>query len=216
MKLNFKSTLAVLALLASVPMIAQAQAELTVDYASRYVWRGFSYGSSPSLQPGISYTTGNLTVGTWAAYATNGNPAGTEIDFYLSYALGDLTLTVTDYVFPDFAPFFDETQHFVEVGAAYTLPSLPLSLSANVFVLNDADYPIYLEAGYTAGDVEFFLGFTPTKSDLYGNAKPGLINAGFGIGREVNVTDSFSLNLSTKLITNPYSKNAFLLFGVSF
>jgi len=215
MNTRHKRTLAALALLTILPMMAQAQADVTIDYASRYVWRGFDYGSSPSLQPGFSFTRGNLTIGTWAAYATNGDPDGTEIDFYLSYALGDLTLSVTDYVYPDAAPFFDETQHFVEVGAAYTLPGIPLSLSANMFVLNDADYPIYLEAGYSVSDVEFFLGFTPTKSDLYGNAKPGLINAGFGLGREVNVTDTFSLNLSAKLITNPYANKAFLLFGVS-
>lgn len=198
-----------------MPLGLRAQADVTIDYASRYVWRGFDYGSSPSLQPAFSFTKGNLTVGTWAAYATNGNPAGTEIDFYLSYALGDLSLTVTDYVFPDAAPFFDETQHFVEVGLGYALPGLPLSLSANVFVLNDADYPMYFEAAYTASDVEFFLGFTPTESDLYGNTKPGIINAGMGVGREIAVTESFSFTLSTKLITNPYTNNAFLLFGIS-
>jgi hypothetical protein len=215
MKPTFQSTLAVLALLASTPFGLRAQADLTFDYASRYVWRGFDYGSSPSLQPSVSLTTGNLTVGTWAAYATNGDPDGTEIDFYLSYALGDLTLSVTDYVFPDAAPFFDTSQHFVEVGAAYTLPSLPLTLSANVFVLNDEDYPVYLEAGYSVGELAFVLGFTPAKSDVYGNAKPGLINAGVGLARNVVVTETFAFTLTTTLVTNPYANNAFLLFGVT-
>lgn len=213
---NFKSTLAALLLPALIPLSALAQTDVTIDYASRYIWRGTDYGGSPSLQPGVRFTTGNLTFGTWAAYATNGNPAGMEIDFYLSYTLGDLSLTLTDYTFPDAAPFFDETQHFLEVGVGYSLPSIPLSLSANMFVVNDADYPIYLEAVYTVRDVAFTLGFTPTESALYANTKPGLINAGVGVGREVKITDAFSLNLSTKFITNPYANNAYLLFGVSF
>lgn len=208
-------TLLLFAILATLPIGVRAQADVTIDYASRYVWRGFDYGSSPSLQPGFSFTRGNLTIGTWAAYATNGDPDGTEIDVYLSYTLGDLTLSLTDYIYPDAAPFFDETQHFLEVGAAYTLPGLPLSVSANVFVLNDADYPVYLEAGYSVRDVEFFLGFTPTKSALYGNAKPGLINAGMGVARDVVVSESFTFTLTTQLITNPYANKAFLLFGVS-
>jgi hypothetical protein len=215
MKPPLKRTLAVLALLVSMPLGLRAQADVTIEYASRYVWRGFDYGSSPSLQPAFSFTKGNLTVGTWAAYATNGDPDGTEIDFYLSYSLGDLTLSVTDYVYPDASPFFDKAQHFVEVGAAYTLPSMPLSLSANVFVLNDADYSVYFEAGYLVRDVGFFLGFTPATSALYGNAKPGLINAGVGLARNVVVTETFAFTLTTTLVTNPYANNAFLLFGVS-
>jgi hypothetical protein len=88
---------------------------------SRYNWRGTDFGNSPSIQPTFSYTAGNLSVGLWGAYATNGNSAGTEIDIYASYALGDFTLMVTDYTFPDAGAgaFLDADGQYVEVGVSY-------------------------------------------------------------------------------------------------
>lgn len=203
-------------------MPAMAQLDLGLDVASRYVWRGTDFGASPSIQPDISYTSGGFTIGSWGAFATNGNPAGTELDFYASYAFetsaGSFELSVTDYTFPE-APtgnYFAEESHFIELGVGYSgTESFPISLSTGVFVTNDDDYSIYSEVGYSVSNVDLFFGFTPAASALYGTTKAGVINTGIGTSREIKVTDSFSFSISGSVIFNPYANDAFMLFGIS-
>jgi uncharacterized protein (TIGR02001 family) len=200
-----------------------AQVEVGVDISSRYVWRGTDFGASPSIQPEISYTVGGLTIGSWAAMATNGNPAGSEIDFFLSYAIptsfGDLELVVTDYTFPEdpTGAYFSSSSHFIELGAGFSgNEKLPISFFTGVFVTNDDDYSIYSELGYSVGSLDLMLGFTPAASDLYDTRKAGIIAAGVGTTREIKVTDYFSFGLTGTVMFNPYQENAFFLVGISF
>ncbi len=45
-----------------------AQLKFGTDIYSRYIWRGINLGGeSPSLQPGLSYTIHNFTIGFWGA-----------------------------------------------------------------------------------------------------------------------------------------------------
>ncbi len=197
----------------------QAQLNLGLDVMSRYVWRGADFGNSPSIQPDISFTSGNLTIGGWAAMATNGNPAGSEIDFYLSYDIGNFSLSVTDYTFPEDAvsDYFAKSSHFVEIGLGWAgTSSFPLSISTGMFVTNDDDYSIYTELGYSVENVDLMLGFTPSASALYGTSKAGIIHTGISAYRDIQVTEAFSFKLTGSLIVNPYSNNAFFLVGVGF
>jgi hypothetical protein len=223
MKIKITITLMLIsAILISVDSV-QAQVEVGLDISSRYVWRGTDFGGSPSIQPQISYTVGGLTVGGWAAMATNGNTAGSEIDFFLTYAiptsLGDLELVVTDYTFPEgpTGAYFSSSSHFVELGAGFSgNENLPLSFFTGVFVTNDDDYSIYSELGYSVGSLDFMLGFTPAASALYATNKAGIIAAGLGSTREVKVTDYFSFGLTGTVMLNPYQQDAFFLVGISF
>src|SRR5690606_39285657 len=107
-------------------------------------------------QPDISFTSGNLTIGSWAAMATNGNPAGSEIDFYASYAIGDFSINIADYTFPEasFGTYFEPESHFVEVGLGYAgSVTFPISVTTGMFVTNDDDYSIYAELGYSISNV---------------------------------------------------------------
>lgn len=200
-----------------VTQSAYAQLDLGLDVMSRYVWRGADFGNSPSIQPDISFTSGNLTIGSWAAMATNGNPAGSEIDFYLSYALGNFSISVTDYTFPE-DPVnnnFSSSSHFVEIGLGWEgSSSFPISISTGMFVTNDDDYSIYTELGYSIENVDLMLGFTPSASALYGTTKAGIIHTGISAYRDVKVTDGFSFKLSGSVLVNPYSNNAFFLVGI--
>ncbi len=75
--------------------------DLSVDFMSRYVWRGTAFGNSPSIQPTLAFTKGNFEIGAWGAFSTNGIVASQELDFYLSYSFSDaLSITITDYFFP--------------------------------------------------------------------------------------------------------------------
>tara|TARA_B100000073_G_scaffold331111_1_gene320202 strand:- start:135 stop:773 length:639 start_codon:yes stop_codon:yes gene_type:complete len=94
-----------------------SQWSVSCDVASRYVWRGTDFGNSPSIQPGISYTSGALTLGAWSAWQFSGQ--ANENDLYASFALGEYYVTLTDYYFPgtDFNETNTETgSHNIELS----------------------------------------------------------------------------------------------------
>jgi hypothetical protein len=82
---------------------SKIKTDFSADLYSRYIWRGLQYGgTSPSIQPGVSVSKGNLEFGIWGAYSIGGVNSDEEVDLYLSYTfLNDMfTTTVTDYFFP--------------------------------------------------------------------------------------------------------------------
>lgn len=220
-KLKTLLTLGMLFILAGKD--AQAQVNLGADLVNRYVWRGADFGNSPSIQPDINYSTGGFELGTWAAFATNGNPAGTEVDFYASYTFdtdaGSFQLMLTDYTFPQ-APegnYFQAASHFLEAGVGYGgTENFPVSFFTGMFFTNDDDYSIYSELGYTVKNVALFVGVTPAASALYATNGPAVINTGITVTKDLPLTDLFSLGLSGSVIANPYSDNLYMLFGIGF
>ena len=201
---------------------AAAQVSVQLDIMSRYVWRGADFGNSPSFQPGMTYTSGGLEIGTWAAVATTGDPDGYEIDWYASYTFetgaGDVSLMLTDYTFPipGTGSYFTSDAHYLEAAAAFSgIAGLPLSAFAGIFLTNDDDNSVYLELSYDSEPVGFFIGMTPAKSDMYGTSKAGIINTGINAGKTLKISESFEIGLSTSVILNPYSEDLFFLVGFS-
>jgi len=222
MKNPLKIGLGMMIVMLGIAMPAYAQVDLGLDVNSRYVWRGTDFGNSPSFQPQISYSAGNFTVGGWAAFASNGNPAGSEIDLFASYSLetgiGNFDLMITDYTFPESPTgnYFTSEAHFVELGLAYSgTENLPLTLFTGVFVTNDDDYSVYAELGYSISNIELSLGMTPSASAMYGTTGAGIVSAGLGTSREIVLTEMFSLTLNGSFLINPYQENAFFLVGFS-
>jgi hypothetical protein len=64
--------------------------ELTVDYVSKYVWRGQNLDDDPVLQPGLSAGYGGLTVAIWGNFELtniNGNSGDfSEVDYSLDFS----------------------------------------------------------------------------------------------------------------------------------
>ena len=117
--------------------------DLSMDFQSRYVWRGLLLGgSSPSMQPDMSYTIEGFSIGTWGAFSCN-QLTSQEIDLYVSYTFYKdmFTVTVTDYCFPDEAnggfDYFDynqnSTSHVFEGGLSFN-GTEKIPVSASVFV----------------------------------------------------------------------------------
>lgn len=205
--------------------------ELGADLYSRYVWRGTDFGNSPAIQPWASYSVSGFTVGAWGSYSTNSNSMQ-EADLFVSYDIKDLvTLTVTDYFFPNgtssdnnyFTYKEDSTGHVFEGTAAFNgVENFPVSLAVSYnFYGADPDNALYVELGYsgTFKDVGFnvFLGggtgayyLADKKDDDF-----GIVNLGIGFSKDIRITDTFSLPVSTSLITNPTAENIFLVFGFS-
>ncbi|MBN2683513.1 MAG: hypothetical protein JXR58_13545 [Bacteroidales bacterium] len=232
------------------PVLAQEEEKESpfssgADIMSRYVWRGTDFGGSPSIQPTLEYAKGNLTIGTWGAYATN-LPGIQEADIYVSYDFGKkFTLMFTDYFFPNelsgndsyFVYKQESTGHLFELSAKYNgTEKLPLSLMvATIFYGADAvkndefgiptadiQYSTYIELGYEFKNLELVAGFNLLAPDLdrgesglYGNYM-GFVNIGIKHEKEIKITETFSLPFSMSFITNPQTEKIFLVAGISF
>ena len=222
--------------LTSVP--AEAEVNISADMVSRYVWRGADFGNAASIQPGISYSTGAFEVGAWSSWALVGNSAGeaNENDLYVSFAAGPVSITVTDYYFPEPeqkvgservlnvsdngdstytkrdvmgpADFFDINHHTIEIAAGFEAGNL--SFLAGMMVLGDAaDNDIYLEVGMDLGTI--------------GDADVGVV---LGAGNKVYAPDGFmacnvGLNVSQgdyfgSYVINPDTKTPYLFIGKRF
>jgi hypothetical protein len=100
------------------------------------------------------------------------------------------------------------------------------------FNKNDGiQYSTYVELGYSTSikEISFdaFAGVnltTPKSEDLltgyngeagfYGS-KAGLVNLGFTFGKEIKITEKFSLPISASIITNPLDKHYYFVCGIS-
>jgi len=214
------------------------------DLMSRYIWRGLDFGGSPSIQPGIEYNIGGLTLGTWGAFTTN-SPGTQETDLYISYTFVEkFSLTFTDYFFPDEInsgyKYFDfsesTTGHIFEASASFNgTKKYPITflIATNIFGADakkiNADgtsgsiqFSTYAELAYSFKYLDAFIGFNLTNPDeslgetgFYGNSF-GVTNLGISTTKTIKITNDFELPLSVSLITNPQAENIYMVAGLSF
>lgn len=224
---------------ASLHEADQQKSNLSIgaDVYNRYIWRGINLGGNTmSIQPSLEYSFGNsgLVVGAWGAFSMGGQTVQ-EIDLYLKYTPIDLfTITVTDYFFPDdrggydyFEYREDLTSHIIEAAVSFNgLEGLPLTALFAMNLHGDEANSTYFELGYAfdlKGDVglSLFAGATltepgPGETGFYGQEQAGLINLGVTGSKELKITETFSLPVSSSLIINPEANYIFMVFGFSF
>lgn len=204
---------------------AAQQVNLGADLVSRYVWRGYDFGESVSLQPTLEVTAGKVTVGSWGSYAiSQPGASASEHDLYVSADLGAAEVGVTDYYFPGPGAkgFFNlknggDGAHVIEPYAAVSLGEVDFYGAVNAY--NDPDHSAYLEASYpfSADGTELSVtaGAVPYKSGYYGTNGFALVNLSFSASRAVSITDQFELPLSVTYTLNPDTERTFLVFGIS-
>jgi hypothetical protein len=212
-------------LFARTDTIPDFSATANVDLVSRYIWRGQEYGQAPSIQPGLSASWKDFTLGAWGAYKFTG--AGTqETDIYISKNIGQITFAFWDYwSFSDTSAmdFFNYSQkttsHLLEAQVLLSGGErLPFNLLASYFFYGaDTTKSIYLELQYVHSigslDMQFFAGFQP-KGEYYGT-NATFVNLGCTAIKTIKITDQWSLPLSLSLIANPSAKSVFLVAGIS-
>ena len=224
--------LALLGLILVIGQSAYAQGfTIGADLVSRYVWRGFEFGESASIQPSLAYGFGGTEIGTWASYSLvpDGGLAN-EHDLWLSHTIvaggSSVTLGLTSYYFPNAgADIFDldgggEGAHYVEPFVSYEGDSsFPIRLSVAAIVYNDPNHSAYLEAGYpfeVAGtELEMTVGFIPAASGFYGTESAAFTNLSLSASRNLPISDQFALPLFVTYTLNPYAERSYLVFGVS-
>lgn len=206
--------------------------DLRIDMVSRYLWRGLLLDNNPCIQPDLSVSMGNFTIGSWASYGYNSNFP--EIDLYLTYELGLLSFTIFDYYNEDetdlpsikyFTWDREITSHALEGTIAWNgTESFPLrALAATFFYGNDRDtdgkqyYSTYFELGYPFSlndySLELFLGATPAKG-LYNNTA-NVVNIGITASKEIKFTENFTLPIKGSFVVNPAQENVFFVVGIT-
>jgi hypothetical protein len=234
--LTYFRSLCLLVGLLAITTTASAQVHAGADFASRYVWRGFDFGESFSVQPSVSYSNSGFTVGSWASYSISADGSGAnEHDLYVSYSRGPIEVGLTDYFFPaapgadgvpESARFFNfddngEGAHTLEPYLALSGPSgFPVELYAAILAYNDPDKSVYLEASYPftiedQAEVNITAGFVPMESAFYLTENASFVNLGLSVSKVLEVTETFSLPLYVGYTLNPDTERTFLVFGFS-
>lgn len=190
---------------------------INADLVSRYVWRGTQFSTSAAVQPGLSYSTGGFTLGSWASYALDGT--GTECDLYASYSFDfGLGIMVNDYFFPaDYSGklasgnYFnlEDDYHVFELGLSYTTGGF--TLSAYKFL--NLDEAMYLEASYAFKNATLFVGAGDESYST--NGEFNVVNLGLKVSKEVAISDKYSVSPFASFIVNPNQEQAFLVVGVT-
>ncbi len=199
----------------------KASFDIGVDFASRYVWRGLEFSDSPAMQPYAEYTSGNFTLGAWASYETGGQVVGQEFDFYAGYSFGAVSIGFTDYAFPVDGisdGYFQIKNHVGEATISFDgVEKFPLSLMLGVNVYNDDANSVYTEIGYpfTIGETALSA-FVGAGNEIYSiDGDFAVTNFGISAGKDIKMTDSFSLGVSASAIFNPDTEDAYLVFLIS-
>lgn len=213
-------------------------ANFTLDVVSRYYFRGLLFSPTPNLQADVSVAWKGLCLGSWSSLGIGERYA--EIDWYLSYTLGPVTLVLNDYfaenednilnrnVLP-VTKYFDwnkdSTFHQLELNLIVDGPeNFPLRFFASTFVFG-ADkkedgkgqcFSTYLELLYPFRllnhDFQVWVGGTPFKGFYYTSAH--FTNIGFSVTHDLNITPTFKIPLTGTFAINPSVQDVFFIVGI--
>ena len=231
-----KKILIITAILFTAAVTAKAQDTLETsigtDLVSQYVWRGQDLGGV-SVQPTLGLSYKGLSLSAWGSAGLS-NPADTrEFDLTLAYTIGGFNIGVTDYWFNAgldplnryFAYAADCTNHVFEANVGYDFGFASLQWYTN-FAGNDGltpdekrAYSSYVEVNvpFVLGGVDWTAtaGAVPFATDFYGVEGFGVVNVALTASKDIRITDSFSIPVFAQVAANPYSKNAFFVFGLT-
>ena len=231
-----KKILIITAILFTAAVTAKAQDTLETsigtDLVSQYVWRGQDLGGV-SVQPTLGLSYKGLSLSAWGSAGVS-NPADTrEFDLTLAYTIGGFNIGVTDYWFNAgldplnryFAYAADCTNHVFEANVGYDFGFASLQWYTN-FAGNDGltpdekrAYSSYVEVNvpFVLGGVDWTAtaGAVPFATDFYGVEGFGVVNVALTASKDIRITDSFSIPVFAQVAANPYSRDAFFVFGIT-
>ena len=206
----------------TIPKISTA---VSVDLFSHYVWRGQDYGHTPSIQPGLSATWKDFTLGYWGAYRIAGS-GDHETDFYIEKTIGPATFSIWDYwSYSDSSSnnYFDfkasTTSHLLEAQVLLSGgEKIPFNvLGSYLFYGADPTKSMYFELQYVHSfgtvDTQVFAGFQ-AKGEYYA-PKAAFVNVGCNASKSFRITKNWSLPISLSLNVNPNIQKVYLVAGIT-
>jgi len=215
--------------------------KVTADLVSSYVWRGVNAADAtgakaigPHFQPTFAFTNGNFEIGAWAS--TNFDGHYKEIDPYITYTVGAITLTATDYDWSFTNSYFnyknEETNHIIEGSVTYKVSAFSVQVATMLYGadkkyskdlggqdVTKQNYSTYVEFDYAFPRFTAFLGATPANGyygNGYGDIGFGVVNMGLTSSKTLKITDKFELPLKATLGVNPQAENIYLVFAITF
>ncbi len=224
------------ALCATTAAMAEVSVSGGADLVSNYNWRGIQQ-SGPAIQPGMSVSFGNFSVGAWGSQAFDATATTTrEMDFTIGYEVGGFSISVTDYWWNgeiagvdddgcNIAPnYFKDKGHQQEVTVGYGFDcGFSLSWSTMVNGDNDKDedgqmYSSYIALGYSCEIAEtvgcdISVGINPWDSQW---GKCGLSTVGVRFSKDFLNSDKISLPIFVETSFSQVTENAYLVAGLSF
>lgn len=202
-----------------------------IDFISSHVWRGGKSGHAPAIEPLLEISSGNLTLGTWAA--TTFDKQYKELDIYAIYNIHNFSVGVFDYFCPPQSSknirFIDvqksNTHHLYSIDFTFNgTKKLPLRFTASTMLYGmDYDtqtgtyyFSTYLESKYTKNwknnSITAACGFT-THEGIYYN-KPAFVNTELMYKKTFGLKH-FDLPFFGKVIYNPATQKSFIIGGIS-
>lgn len=134
-----------------------ADASVTVDIASAYVFRGITFNDGPVVQPGIEVSLHGLTLGAWGNLDLDDYDGAveknqfSEIDWYLEYGIpagmAEFGVGYTEYTFPGAE---GDAEREVWLGVGLDVPLSP-ELAVYYGVDGGIKKALYVEAGIGHG-----------------------------------------------------------------
>lgn len=228
------------AIATSVAMNAQSEIEASVgaDIVSGYIWRGQNLGNG-AVQPSASVAYKGLALSAWGSYGIVDSDDTKELDFTLSYSVGNFNVGITDYWFSgtelkDRYFLYDahKTAHVFEANVGYDFGVCSLNWFTN-FAGNDYKsngkraYSSYVEvaAPFTLGGLKWDagLGVVPFESSatyLKDEETPvkgfAVTNVTLKVSKDIKITEHFALPMFASVTANPNSGKMYFTAGVSF
>ncbi len=220
--------------LLSVPFTAKAQdkveATAGADLVSSYIWRGQDLGGV-SIQPRASVSYKGFSLGAWGSVGLESSDTK-EFDLTLGYTTGGFSASVTDYWFNGGQGYFHygarNTMHVFEAQVGYDFGPLAVNWYTNfagadgVKADGERAYSSYISvaAPFRLGGLDWKaeIGATPWETSFYNGGAGGfeVCNLTLKAGKEIKVTDSFSLPLFCSATWNPATEGAYFAAGLSF
>ncbi len=207
--------------------------DISATMMTKHIWRALPSGTSPTIEPMMTYRYKNLSVSAWSAYAFDGSY--TEVDFWATYDFKYFQVGVFDYFCPNinvenpnlkFMDYESDTSpKLVEVQGTFKgFENLPISLSACTFVAgNDRDqegnlrYSSYLELGYNTNllkrNFDFRVGATPFKGMYADHA--AVFNYSLKVRDTLKLGEKVKIPVMGGLIYNSVRDNMFFVFGIT-
>lgn len=197
-----------------------------VDILNNYIWRGQDYLHKGSIQPYISTSWKNFTLGMWSAFRIKGDGTD-EVDLYLSKSVGPVTLTIYDYwPYSKSSPskYFDfnskSTSHILEAQVLLSGgEKIPFNLLGSyMFYGDDPSRSVYLELQYVKpikeAELTIAVGYQ-VKGEFYAE-KNSFVNTSVGFVQPIRLFDKIATNLISNLTYNPSADKVYFTIGFGF
>ena len=196
------------------------------DVVSSYTWRGLDQ-TGAAFQPGVAISAGGFTLSAWGSMPFDMGASAKEVDFTLGYAVGGLSLAVSDYWWSgETVPYFSDDTHYYEATIGYAFgEDFPLAISWNTMFAGadvlatsgEQAYSTYIQFAYpfavSTVDCTASVGITPWE---------GMYADGFDIATiSLRASKDFlegakvSMPLFVEVVAAPAQQDMHLLAGVS-